>query len=325
MSTTSSLLDRFSGIRIVVIGDVMLDHFLIGRADRISPEAPVPVVRLEREEFRLGGAANVAANIASLSGVPQLVGVVGRDDTGRQLSSLLRAAQIDGQWLVDDASRPTTEKMRAVTERHQHVGRVDRESTAPLTGAPLDALERHIAAMTRCRAVVLSDYAKGVVVPSVIEAAVAAARRMDCPLLVDPKVPNAMYYSGASVITPNHKEAELMTGLRIERPEDARAAARLIYGTCGASVLMTWGERGMWVLDTSGGRTEEVHIPAMAQEVSDVTGAGDTVIAALALSLGAGASLADAARMATTAASVAVSRFGSATVSTQDVRDLIGH
>jgi len=257
--------------------------------------------------------------------VPLLAGVIGPDETGRRLVSILRTAHIDEQWIVEDAARPTTEKMRAVTERHQHVGRVDRESTAPLAGAPLGELQRHIATFTPCSALVVSDYAKGVVVPAVITAAVAAAQRAGCPLLVDPKVPNATYYAGASVLTPNHTEAELMTGLRIDSLEDARNAARLIHAGCGASVLMTWGERGMWVLDRSRSTTEEAHIPAAAQEVSDVTGAGDTVIAALALSMGAGASLADAARMATLAASVAVSRFGSATVSAQDVRALMRH
>lgn len=325
MSSLSSLLDRFNGARIAVIGDVMLDHFLIGMAERISPEAPVPVIRLEREEFRLGGAANVAANIASLSGTPLLTGLIGTDETGRHLRSALTAAGIDDRWLVEDASRPTTEKLRTVTGRHQQVGRVDRESTTAVTGDALHALQQHIAALTPCAAMVVSDYAKGVAVPDVLRAALAAARAAHCPLLVDPKLPDASYYTGATVITPNHHEAELMTGLRIADHDDARNAARQIHEACGASVLMTWGERGMWVLDLSHGASHEAAIPAAAREVSDVTGAGDTVIAALALAIGAGASLADAARLATLAAGIAVSRFGPAAVSADDVRALLAH
>jgi D-beta-D-heptose 7-phosphate kinase/D-beta-D-heptose 1-phosphate adenosyltransferase len=325
MTSPSSLLDRFNGARIAVIGDVMLDHFLIGRADRISPEAPVPVVRLEREECRLGGAANVAANIASLSGRPTLTGVIGSDQTGQQLRATLRAAAIDDQWLVEDATRPTTEKLRTVTGRHQQVGRVDRESTAAVEGAALTALQHHIDALSSCGAIVLSDYAKGVATPAVLKAAVAAARRSACPLLVDPKVPHAAYYSGATVITPNHHEAEVMTGRRIVTLDDARDAARMIHEACGASVLMTWGEHGMWVMDTATASVEEAAIPATAREVADVTGAGDTVIATLALSLSAGATLAEAARLATLAASIAVGRFGPAAVSTSDVRALLAH
>lgn len=320
MTAPTTLFDRFAGARIAIVGDVMLDHFLIGRADRISPEAPVPVVRLEREEFRLGGAANVAANVESLSGVSQLIGVIGIDHAGEQVYAAMRELGMDAQWLVEDASRPTTEKLRTVTGRHQQVGRVDRESCAPIDGKPLTQLRAHIDALTANGAIILSDYAKGVATPDVIAACVAAARRLRCPLLVDPKLPDASLYAGATVITPNHHEAELMTGRRIENHDDARAAARRIHEVSGASVLMTWGERGMWVMDTSGTSVEEVAIAATAREVADVTGAGDTVIATLAMSLCVGGTLAEAAQLATVAASVAVARFGPAAVSIADAR-----
>ena len=320
--TTPSTITRFSGLRVAIVGDLMLDHFLIGRADRISPEAPVPVVRLEREEFRLGGAANVAANIAALTGVPRLAGLVGADDAGRRLVAALQTAGIEHQRIVSDVSRPTTEKIRAVTERHQQVARIDRESTAPIAGPALADILAHIDSLEGCAAIVVSDYNKGTITRPVIDAAVAAAQRMHCPLLIDPKVPDAAYYRGATVITPNHREAEVMTGLDIRDHDDARDAAHRIHDASGASVLMTWGERGMWVMDASESPAREVVMPATAREVADVTGAGDTVIATLALAMGAGASLVQAAALANRAAGVAVGRFGPAAVSAQELERL---
>ncbi len=319
MTRHATLIARFQGARIAIIGDVMLDHFLVGRADRISPEAPVPVLRMEREDFKLGGAANVAANIAALTGVPLLTGLIGADEAGRRVLAAAEAAGIDSQRIIEDPTRPTTEKIRAVTDRQQ-VARIDRESTAPIAGARLGALVQHIAALDDCKAIVISDYGKGVVTRPIIEAAAAAAARMGCPLLVDPKVPDAAYYRGATVITPNHREAELMTGLVVCDHDDARAAAHRIHNASGASVLMTWGERGMWVMDASTTPPREVVMPAMAREVADVTGAGDTVIATLTLALAAGASLVEAAALANLAAGIAVGRFGPATVSAQDLQ-----
>lgn len=322
MTRPSTTIARFAGSRIAIVGDVMLDHFLIGRADRISPEAPVPVVRLEREEFRLGGAANVAANIAALTGIPLLAGLIGDDNAGRQLMAAVIATGIDPSRLVEDPTRPTTEKMRAVTERHQQVARIDRESTSPIAGPALAAIVHHLNTLEDCRAIVVSDYDKGTITRPVIDAAVAAAQRMQCPLLIDPKVPDAVYYRGATVITPNHREAELMTGLVIRDTDDARAAAHRIHHASGASVLMTWGERGMWVMDASTTPAREVVMPATAREVSDVTGAGDTVIATLALSLASGASLVEAAALANSAAGIAVGHFGPAAVSAVDLQNL---
>lgn len=322
MTLPTSTITRFAGLRIAIIGDLMLDHFLIGRADRISPEAPVPIVRLEREEFRLGGAANVAANVAALTGVPLLAGLVGTDEAGRRLTESIAAAGMSADRVVADATRPTTEKLRAVTERHQQVARIDRESTAPIAGPALAALEQHINSLTDCAAIVVSDYDKGAITRPIIEATVAAAARMQCPLLIDPKVPDAAYYRGATVITPNHREAEIMTGLVIRDHDDARAAAHRIHHASGASVLMTWGERGMWVMDATESPAREVVMPATAREVADVTGAGDTVIATLALAIAAGASLVQAAGLANRAAGIAVGRFGPAAVSAQELERL---
>jgi rfaE bifunctional protein kinase chain/domain len=309
----------FANCPIAIIGDVMLDHFLIGRADRISPEAPVPIVRLEREEFRLGGAGNVAANVRSLGGVPKLAGVTGADEAARLLKKALTDAGISDASVVADRHRMTTEKLRAVTERHFQVARIDRESSAPVSGEGLHALLAAIASLSPAKAIVLSDYAKGVVTEEVIAAAVSLAHTNKCPLLVDPKVPHAGFYRGASVITPNHREAETMSGHAIQSQAHARKAAQLIHDASGASVLITRGEHGMYVFDASGGSVKETELTAAAREVADVTGAGDTVIAALALGMASGATLAEAAEFANRAAGAAVSRFGTVAVTLADL------
>jgi D-beta-D-heptose 7-phosphate kinase/D-beta-D-heptose 1-phosphate adenosyltransferase len=313
-------LPAFSDRMVTVIGDVMLDQFIIGQVDRISPEAPVPIVRFDKEELRLGGAANVAHNIRALGGQARLVGLVGSDTTAGQLRRLLATPDLSDDDLVIDSARTTTRKMRIVTTRNQQVARVDQESDAEPAGDALDAL---VDAMRRAcasaHALVLSDYRKGVVCPVVIAEAATLAAARGVPLLVDPKTPVAERYRGATLITPNHHEAELMTHTIIRTMEDARDAARQLHERTGANVLITRGEQGMWVLDASGGTTVEGALSAVAREVADVTGAGDTVIAVLALALAAGATVSDAARLANLAAGLVVARFGPATVAPDEL------
>jgi len=312
---------RLAGRRVAVIGDVMLDHFLYGQVDRISPEAPVPVVRFDHDEYRLGGAANVARNVATLGGHAALVGLVGEDDTARLLRDALRAASLEDTGLVVDPARATTRKLRIVTSRNQQVARVDYEVDVEVAGAPLETLRRHVARVAAgAHALVISDYGKGAAAPGVIAAAATAARTAGIPLVVDPKLPVAARYKGATLITPNHREAEVMTQQAIRSTIDARKAARVLHERSGASVIMTWGEHGMWVLDASNSTIQEESLPALTREVADVTGAGDTVAAVLALALGAGARLADAARLATVAASLVVARFGPASVTAAELR-----
>ena len=314
------LLSCFSGLPIAVIGDVMLDHFIVGRVDRISPEAPVPVVHFDRDEFRLGGAANVAHNVAALGGRAALVGLIGADDAGRRLREQLRASNVDDGGLVADGSRSTTRKVRIVTSRNQQVARIDYELDAEPSGRAADDLADAVKVAARgARALVLSDYRKGVISSAVIAVAVEAARAEGAPLLVDPKLPQPERYKGASLITPNHHEAELMTQTVIRSPEDVRRAAQLLHERTGASVLITWGEHGMWMLDGTSTPASEEHLDAVTREVADVTGAGDTVIAALAMGLAAGASLVEAARIANQAAGLVVGRFGPATVTTDEL------
>jgi D-beta-D-heptose 7-phosphate kinase/D-beta-D-heptose 1-phosphate adenosyltransferase len=322
MSALADHISRLAGRRVAVIGDVMLDHFVIGRVDRISPEAPVPVVRLAREEYRLGGAANVAHNLQALGAHVALAGVVGDDESARELCRQLRLTGLSERAVVTDATRPTTRKMRVVTTRNQQVARVDQEHDADVAGAALDALMTRIeAVIADSDAVVLSDYRKGVVSDGVIVAAARWASHRGVPLLVDPKVARAERYRGVTVVTPNHHEAEIMTRRAIRTNEDAREAARQLHEQTGASVLITRGEHGMWVLDTRAAPPAEAALPAMAREVADVTGAGDTVIAVLALAMASGAGLVDAARLANIAAGLVVARFGPATVSPDELAE----
>jgi rfaE bifunctional protein kinase chain/domain len=311
----SGRLPEFAGRTVTVVGDLMLDHFVVGRVDRISPEAPVPIVRFDREEYRLGGAANVAHNIGALGGSARLVGLVGADASAAELRRRLESAGLSDAGLVSDSGRPTTRKMRVVTTRNQQVARVDQEDDSEPTGQVLDALvARMEESMARADAIVLSDYRKGVVGSALIAAAARLTGERRLPLLVDPKTPVAERYRGATLITPNHHEAELMTQTTIRTPSDARDAARMLHERTGANVLITRGEHGMWVLDATAGATVERELPAVAREVADVTGAGDTVIAVIALALASGATLLESARLANIAAGLVVARFGPATV-----------
>jgi D-glycero-beta-D-manno-heptose-7-phosphate kinase len=317
----SALIDAAAGRPILVVGDLMLDHFVVGRVDRISPEAPVPVVCFEEEEYRLGGAANVAHNVAALGGSVELLGVVGDDEPAAHLRTGLGAAGVRHDALVTDPSRCTTRKLRVVTTRNQQVARIDYESDREITGGLQDAL----AAAVHDRAahaavVVISDYQKGTITRAVAQSAIAAARAARVPVLIDPKVPHVDYYSGASLVTPNHHEAEAVTLLRIRSPEEAQQAAIRFRERVGCdSVLITRGEHGMWLLAPEG----EFDLRAEAREVSDVTGAGDTVIAAMAIGLAGGGSLQQSARLANRAAGVAVSRFGPTAVSAVELRDAL--
>lgn len=315
------LIDRLAGREVLIVGDVMLDHFVYGGVSRISPEAPVPVVQFHRDEFRLGGAANVAHNIVALGGRAALVGLIGEDEYGRRLRSDLERLPVETRGLVTDAGRCTTRKVRVVTTRNQQVARIDYENDDEIAGALESTVAARItAAAETAGAILISDYLKGVVSRGVARACVEAATRRRIPLLVDPKVAHVGYYAGATVITPNHHEAEAVTHLRIRSSAEAMAAAERFRERAGCdSVLITRGEHGMTLL-TPDGRSE---LPAEAREVADVTGAGDTVIAVLALGLAAGGAMSEAARLANRAAGIVVGRFGPAAVTTDELRAIL--
>lgn len=312
-----ALLGRARGRAVLIVGDLMLDHFVIGRVDRISPEAPVPVVQFDHESYRLGGAANVANNVASLGGSVEIAGLVGNDAEGSRLVEHLRRAGIGTSAILADTGRCTTRKLRVVTTRNQQVARIDYECDRAVDGDLEATLVNRIRqAAARADVVLVSDYQKGAVTRATAQAAIGAARAKGVPSLVDPKVPHIEYYAGASLITPNHHEAEAVTLQRIRNTDEARSAARRFRERAKCdSVLITRGEHGMWLLGTDG----EFDLPAEAREVSDVTGAGDTVIAAIALGLATGGSLHDAARLANRAAGLAVARFGPVAITAEEL------
>jgi D-beta-D-heptose 7-phosphate kinase/D-beta-D-heptose 1-phosphate adenosyltransferase len=305
-----------TGTGVLVVGDAMLDKFIVGRVTRISPEAPVPVVTFDHETFRIGGAANVAHNIVALGGRARLIAVTGTDEAAATLASACREADIAAS-LVGDPGRPTTTKVRIVTERKHQVARIDYEAEADIAGEVEQRLVSLIQQFANeAEAIVVSDYLKGCVTERLMKAAVAAGFEHDIPVLVDPKIPHIDRYAGATLITPNHHEAEAATLMRVRTAEEARDAARAFQGRsrCEA-VLMTRGDQGMYLF----GPDAEGSLNASAREVADVTGAGDTVIATIALALAAGATLAEASCLANEAAGIVVGRFGPATVSASEL------
>lgn len=301
-------------LRIAIVGDAMLDVYLRGDVDRISPEAPVPVVRVKERKHALGGAANVAQNAAALGARTELVAALGEDAAGAQLSAMLEALGADPRGLIRTA-RPTTTKTRVVA-RGQQVVRVDEEVDADLEGEEVAALQNAVArAVADADALVLEDYNKGVLVESVIRSAVAAARARGIPVIVDPKYRNFFAYTGATIFKPNRRELEAALGAAVdlEHPE----ALPAVLSRLGAEhLLLTLSERGMALIEGDG---SIARIPTTAREVFDVVGAGDTVTAYLAGMLAAGATPFEAAVIANFAAGVEVGKAGAATVSAEEV------
>jgi D-beta-D-heptose 7-phosphate kinase/D-beta-D-heptose 1-phosphate adenosyltransferase len=296
----------------------MLDRFIVGRVTRISPEAPVPVVQFRAEHVRLGGAANVAHNIAALGGRVSLVGVVGADAAATQLREHLGAAGANADGLVEDATRPTTEKVRIVTERNQQVARIDYEQDGDVAEIVVRQIVQRIHACgAAARALLVSDYLKGTITREIVTALLAwKSSAGNVPLVIDPKIPHLACYAGATLVTPNHHEAETATCRRIRTDDDAREAAREFRARVQCDgVLITRGEHGMWLSHADA----EGAVPAVAREVADVTGAGDTVVATLTLALAAGATPTEAAVLANHAAGVVVGKFGAATVTRDEL------
>lgn len=311
------LLRRASERFIVVYGDVMLDEFVWGDVTRISPEAPVPVVDIRRESVHLGGAANVLANLVALGTRSSVVGVTGNDSANERLRAELKEAGASNETLIVDESRPTTLKTRIIAHS-QLVVRADRERRDPVD-APVE--ERIIEVLTKviseADAFVVSDYDKGAVTPRVLARVLPLAYKRGIPVLVDPKIRNFDAYRPATLVTPNHHEALRLTNLEDHSDEGLKKAAHLIRGRLDCeSVLITRGERGMMLLESY---HEPVYVETVAREVYDVTGAGDTVIATLAATLAAGASMLEAAILANHAAGIVVGKVGTATASAEEL------
>ena len=310
------LLDAASRVRVTVVGDAMLDVYLRGEVDRISPEAPVPVVHVRERRYALGGAGNVAQNVRAVGAGCDIVAAIGDDAGGRSVCAMLRemGAPLDSLITVD---RPTTTKTRIVA-RSQQVVRVDEEDDTDLEGEEVVRLTRAVeTAIAGADALILEDYNKGVLVPRVIDAAMRAARAKGIPIVVDPKYRNFFLFRGATIFKPNRRELEAALGADVDL--DHPEALPSTFSRLGVDhLLLTLGERGM-VLISSGGQVK--HVPTVAREVYDVVGAGDTVTAYLALVLAAGGAPTEAAVVANFAAGVEVGKLGAATVSPEEIVD----
>ncbi len=308
---------NFSNIHVLCVGDVMLDRFVQCDMERISPEAPVPILRLRGTREMLGGAGNVASNVAALGGTAVLAGLAGTDAAGDAVRRLLGGVRGLVSAVVDTPGRPTTCKTRFIAA-HQQVVRADEESQAPLTAveeaALLDAVRAWVG---RVGAVVLADYGKGALTPGMVARVVTLARDAGVPVFVDPKSADFTHYRGATCVTPNLKELAAASGMAVGDTDAVVAAARRVLGQAEAgAILVTRSERGMTLVEASGAVQSA---PARARAVFDVSGAGDTVIAALALCVAGGRTLAQAMYIANAAASVVVSKPGTATATVQEV------
>lgn len=322
LARLSAFLERFRQARVLILGDVMMDEYLIGDADRISPEAPVPVVRIEGEKRLVGGAGNVARNVTALGGRAVLVGVRGDDVAGELLQQCLSQERIAHSLLSLD-SRPTTTKTR-ILARQQQVLRFDKEDAAPFAPQDIESLLTLAAKhLDECNALILSDYGKGFVSEVMVEGLHELLRKTgrNIPVLVDPKPQNIELYRGVSLLTPNAKETSEATRLPVKTPQEIVLAGQSLIKRLGCQHLVTTlGSRGMAVFEDSG---TVWHIPTSARQVFDVTGAGDTVIAAIAMGLAVGLSLVSACLLANYAAGIVVGQVGAATTSPKQMAEAL--
>ena len=315
-------IDRFLSTRTLVVGDVMLDHYIWGNVSRISPEAPVPVVNVTKESVLLGAATNVVNNVHTLGGKVSVCGVIGHDDAGRQLVHMLRAQGITTDGLIVEDGRPTTIKTRVIAHSQQVV-RFDRETKVGIDRDTHRRIFEYVRqqADSGLDAIVLSDYSKGVVTKELVRDIVKLARKKGIIVSVDPKVNHFGIYSGVTILTPNTKEASIGSKIEIEDEKSLiKAGALLLKRLKCDAVLVTRGEHGMSLFERGGRVT---HIPTVAQEVFDVTGAGDTVISTLTLAMAAGAGMVDAARLSNYAAGIVVGVVGTATVKPDELKQKI--
>jgi D-beta-D-heptose 7-phosphate kinase/D-beta-D-heptose 1-phosphate adenosyltransferase len=315
-------IDRFPKTRTLVVGDIVLDHYIWGKVSRISPEAPVPVVNVTRESLLLGGATNVVNNIHALGGKVSVCGVIGLDDAGNRLLKLLNAQGIRTDGLIVDSSRPTTIKTRIIAHSQQVV-RFDRETKERIERDThrriFDFVKQQVD--DGIDAIVISDYSKGVVTKDLVRDIVRLSHKKGLIVSVDPKVNHFGMYSGVTILTPNIHEASIGSKIEIEDDKSLLKAGSLLLKQlkCDA-VLITRGEQGMSLFER-GGKIK--HIPTMAREVFDVTGAGDTVISTLTLAMAAGANMVDAARISNYAAGIVVGVVGTATVKPDELKQRI--
>ncbi len=301
------IINKFSKARVLIIGDLILDEFLWGDVSRISPEAPVPVVWVRSESFMPGGAANVANNIKALGAEVHLAGVVGMDERGRILTDELRDKGIDVSGIIIDEERPTTLKTRVIAHKQQVV-RIDKEKMHGINRGPIDEIIDYVKMIiNEIDAIIIEDYGKGVVTPHLLEGVLKLAKKHKKIVNVDPKEEHFHYYKNVTTITPNHHEAHQAIGLKIKEDSLNKVGKILLNKLKCEAVLVTLGEDGMQLFEKKGTVT---HIPTVAQEVYDVSGAGDTVISVFTLALSSNASMLDAAYISNIAAGIAVGKVG---------------
>ncbi len=320
------IIDKFGSKRVAVLGDVMLDRYIRGSVRRISPEAPVPIVKVREEHTVAGGSGNVAVNLAALGAIPSLISITGRDTAAQELTSLLSSKGVDTGSLISDPATFTIEKTRIIAE-HQQVVRFDREPELKLTHSlqisVLNSLDEHLKA--GAGALILSDYGKGLLTPHIIEAAIKLAIRRCVPVFVDPKIEHFARYKKVTCLTPNTMEAyQGMRQIQKDGQDAVDELGKKIVKTLNcSSLLITQGEHGMTLFNNTGDRMKVLHIPTKAREVYDVTGAGDTVISTLALASAAGATLEDAALISNFAAGIVVGKLGTASVAKDELLENI--
>lgn len=315
------IIARFPKVKVLIVGDLILDEFLWGNVSRISPEAPVPVVHVRSESFMPGGAANVANNIHALGGKAYLAGVVGMDERGSILRQELDKRGVDVEGIVIDGERPTTLKTRVIAH-HQQVVRIDKEKIEPLSAGIVDQIIDYIKEMIgQIDAIIIEDYGKGVVTPRLLQEILRLARRHKKIVTVDPKEEHFHYYKGVTAITPNHHEAAQAAGVKMKDMDSiAKVGKALLNKLKCEAVLLTLGESGMQLFEKQGRVT---HIPTVAQDVFDVSGAGDTVIGTFTLALAAGANMQDAAKVSNFAAGIVVGKVGIGVVTQEELLERI--
>lgn len=315
------IVNRFDKAKVLVIGDVMMDEYIWGDVSRISPEAPVPVVKVMKETFIPGGAANVVRNINSLGGKVYLVGIIGNDSLGKKLKKTLTKSGVSTRSLIIDRSRPTTRKTRIIAHSQQVV-RIDKEktdsATSPIRKRLMNALERFI---NRMDIIIVSDYGKGIITPSILKKIFSLASKSKKKVVIDPKVGHFRDYRGATILTPNKNEARVALGGVLTEEESIHSIGKKILRELDLeALLITRGAEGMSLFQKD---KKVIDIPTVAQEVYDVTGAGDTVTAVLALGLATGADFLSSARIANFAAGIVVREIGAATVSKKELLERI--
>ncbi len=317
------IINSFPRAKVLVVGDIMVDHFIWGNVSRISPEAPVPVVEVQSDNFMLGGCANVLNNIFSLGGKVNVTGVIGNDDMGERLLGEFRKKRIDTDGIIIEANRPTTLKTRIVAHSQQVV-RFDRENRRPINSGSVKKIITYIKKMIdEPGAMVISDYNKGVVTKTLMDGVREVITGKDITVCVDPKQNDFSLYRGFDIITPNHHEAGRAAGLEIVEGRDIVRIGRMLLDKFNfQALLITRGEEGMNLFERDDKPTHTA-FPAEAREVFDVTGAGDTVIGVLALCVASGATFKEAAALANYAAGLVVGKVGTATISCDELREAL--